>query len=151
MHKGKKLLLCGAIGLIIGAFLPWATITSVFGEISEAGIEGDGIFTVTGGVILLLIALSNKKSSGRYCAWPACVLGLLIGWLLINDYLGIKAADNDASIYTNVGNGMYLSLLGALLAIIGGFTKNPPAKEEEAADGPPAYAHRPGKERENRM
>ena len=51
--KGRQLVIVGAIPLLIGAALPWASVTSIFGKISRAGYEGDGVYT--GGIALLLL------------------------------------------------------------------------------------------------
>ncbi len=49
-----------AAGLIIGGFLPSATIYSNFGSISIYGIQGDGVITAFIGVVLGVVALTYK-------------------------------------------------------------------------------------------
>src|SRR3546814_4443455 len=46
----RNLMLAGAGAITIGSLLPWASATSIFGTVSKAGTDGDGIITLGLGV-----------------------------------------------------------------------------------------------------
>ncbi len=51
------LTLGGAVAVIVGSFLPWATVTAPFvGHISKAGTDGDGKFTLVVGIAIAVLA-----------------------------------------------------------------------------------------------
>ena len=43
--------LAGAVGLAVGSLLPWASVTSLFGQIDVAGTDGDGKYTLVLGLV----------------------------------------------------------------------------------------------------
>src|SRR5688572_940164 len=53
---GEKLMLSGAAGLVIGAFLPWASA----GPFDVAGTDGDGVLTLLLGLIIGALTWTRK-------------------------------------------------------------------------------------------
>ena len=128
MNSARIMTLLGSIGLIGGALMPWISASSMFGALSKTGIEGDGIMTAGLGVILLLNALISKGKPGKMYSWAGSVLGIIALVLLFYISNNVNAAlsgiDSGVMI-ASVGAGIYVSFLGAILAIIGGFIKIP--------------------------
>ncbi|HEX7620463.1 MAG TPA: hypothetical protein VF359_04620 [Anaerolineales bacterium] len=128
MNSARVMTLLGSIGLIVGALMPWVSANSMFGKLSKTGIEGDGIITAGIGVILLLTALLAKGKPGNIYSWAASLFGIIAICLLYYDYSNVSAAvsgiESDLMI-ASIGSGLYVSFLGALLAIIGDIIKIP--------------------------
>lgn len=104
----------GAAALTIGSFLPWATVTSVFGSISVAGTEGDGIMTLICGVIAVIgFALQRPLLA----IIPAAI-GLAIGVIDLTN-VSRNLGDIDAEIArASVGIGLWILVAGAVVAVV---------------------------------
>ena len=68
---GPALEFIGGGLVLLGSFLPWASVATVFGTVSLNGIEGDGKITVVLGVVLVLIAVLGLTGSAD-TAWYRC-------------------------------------------------------------------------------
>jgi len=124
MNRGQQLTLWGGICLVVGALLPWANLTSAFFFVSDslAGYEGDGLFTGASGLILLINALTTKGKLGKAYSIAATIFAVIVGLILINDLTGINTVVSNAEsgVIASVGVGIYISIIGAVLAAIGG-------------------------------
>jgi hypothetical protein len=143
MNNARVLTLLGAIGLIVGAFLPWVSIKSVLGSFFESGIKGYGVFSAGIGVILLLMALLAKGKAGKIYSWVVSILGLLVGILIFSVYNNILhvVVKPAQTLVASIGSGIYLSILGSLLGFIGGLLSIlqtlPPATSPLPPTAPP--------------
>ena len=43
MHNARKLALVGGAGLLLGALMPWASVSSGLLKVTKVGYDGDGI------------------------------------------------------------------------------------------------------------
>jgi hypothetical protein len=140
MHRGQQLSLIGAIGLLVGAFLPWVTVSAaLFGlSISKAGYEGDGIFTAGIGFIILLGSILYKGKPGRIYSIGTAVLSFIALALLIYTMTNLSSLGDEieAGVFTSVGPGIYVSVIGALIGIVGGFLRVPDIPENEPPSNP---------------
>ena len=133
MNRGKILTLVGAIGLIIGALLPWIVAEAVFGgSISKSGIDGngqisDGYVTAGIGVIVLVIAAVSKGESGKLYSIAGSILAGLAAIVLIVDFLDVNKMvfDTPFGVSAKIGIGLYLSIAAALVALVGGVQRVP--------------------------
>jgi hypothetical protein len=130
MSTPKNLTFISALLLAIGAFMPWAVITSLFLGISRSisGVETDGIFSGVGGFILLLVAFGIKGTPGKSYSLFGFIISLLCFLLLISKIFSVNqlaAQGNDVVI--NIGAGLYLSILGSMLGMFASLTKTPTA------------------------
>ena len=120
-NAARTLILLGGLALIVGAFLPWASISAPFvGSLSLSGYQGDGIISGAIGLILFVVALISRKGPGKIAALLTLLLGVLAGMIVIPklfDFAGISA-DYEVSLIS-VGSGIYVSIIGALLVVIG--------------------------------
>ncbi len=116
--------LFGAGAIIVGSFLPWASITSIFGTIEIAGTSGDGIITLGAGAVIALAAvvvLGQKRAS------PAGAV-VILGGAAISGFVAINTIGNLAgsieiteTLISTIGGGLWLVLLGAGVAFLAGF------------------------------
>lgn len=141
MNRGQQLTLWGGICLVAGALLPWANLTSAFlgMSVSKAGYEGDGLFTGAIGLILLISAILAKGKSGKAYSIAATVFAVIAGLILISDLTGINTlvSNTESGIMASVGVGIYVSIIGAVLATIGGLQKVPSLPEPETTQSNP--------------
>jgi hypothetical protein len=113
----------GAVLIVIGSFLPWAVVRTGFGQISKAGTEGDGVFTLIGGLVIGFLAFlfySQGKSTGI----PIGILALLAGAVAVLDAVDVQskfAAVNNEFAQGSIGTGLYITILGAVAALLGAF------------------------------
>ena len=148
MHRGQSLCLAGSVALLFGAFLPWETIEStVLGASrSMAGLQGDSIIAAGAGLILFLVAMTTKGTAGKRYSRFAVVLALIAGFVVV---IYLPAAANGtkpgSGIIVTSGPGLYLSLIGSVLALVGGLQTVPGilAAVQSPAPAPPPINHLP--------
>lgn len=125
MNRGRMLVLVGSFALIVGGFLPWISVPHLFGlsglayEGIEIGWEGDGILTAVIGLILIFGQLLLGGASRRWFALAGGVLALLAAWVVLLDFRRIVEIAPAAGFYAATDIGIYVTLAGALLALIG--------------------------------
>lgn len=133
MNRGQQLTLWGGICLVVGALLPWANLTSAFlgMSVSKAGYEGDGLITGAIGLLLLISAILAKGKSGKTYSIAATIFAVIAGLILISDLTGINrlVSNAESGVMASAGVGIYVSIIGAVLAVIGGLQKVPSLPE----------------------
>lgn len=127
MNQGRQITLLGATALVIGALLPWVTATSIFGSISINGYEGDGIITGGIGLLILISALLTKGKAGKRYSVAGTIFGAIVALLVFWEISNVNlAAENADYVRASVGSGLYLSMIGAILVVIGGLQRLSP-------------------------
>lgn len=119
---GRMLILLGGLALVIGALLPWASMTAPFvGSISIKGYQGDGLISGAIGLILFVVALLSLKGTGKKTAVTALILGLLSGWLVFPKLFSFASLMVESEFaLMSIGSGLYVSIIGVLLVVLGG-------------------------------
>ena len=131
MNKGQLIMLIGALGLIISAFLPWISVSALYGNApgAEEGIaigwEGDGFITGGIGLILLIGAFTSKGNPGKRYSIAGAIFGLLACVAIFTDFLAIAKIGPEAGILASTDIGLYLTLVGGIITIIGGLQMTP--------------------------
>ena len=129
----------------MGSFMPWVTVSSVFGSISKTGIEGDGAITLIIGAILAVLGfVSVGRARRRVPHVMITILGFLFSGVVIAiaavDWVDIgQAADVlEASdlVIGSAGTGLFVTLVGGVGGAIASI-ELPSFKSEIAALGPP--------------
>lgn len=116
-----------AAGLaLVGAFLPWVTIATVFGSLSRNGMDGDGRASAAAGIAVGLIALMMLDGKIRSSA-PAVVVVVVSAAIFV---VGLVDARDVAGRFTDlqatgvgdaqVGVGLWVTCLAGLVGIAGG-------------------------------
>src|SRR3546814_5869584 len=100
-------MLAGAGAITIGSLLPWASATSIFGTVSKAGTDGDGIITLGLGVLFGIWAFMNLAPRARIAA--GCVVALIALYEIV-DVLGTGHDD----LVVSVGIGLWIVAAGAV-------------------------------------
>jgi hypothetical protein len=102
----------GALCVIVGAFLPWATWSSI----TVAGVEGDGRITLflgfIAGTLLLWYPHGKKKAS-------FLILGLIISFIGCYDAYDVSK-EIMLGIKPNVGVGLFATVIGGIIIAISG-------------------------------
>jgi hypothetical protein len=139
MNKGRTLVLVGSLALIVGGFLPWISVPNLFGlsgpsyEGIEVGWEGDGFRTAGIGLILLLSELLLSGVAHRWFVITEGVLAILAATVVILDFRRILEIAPEAGFYAATDIGIYVTLVGALLALIGCLSKRVLASQQKEA------------------
>jgi hypothetical protein len=97
----------GAVLMIIGNFLPWA---SVMGISTTGGGTGAGIFIIVMAALIALLTFPGKR-------WG--VIASLILALLSAAWATKQLADVGSIQGASAGMGLYMILIGAVIAMVG--------------------------------
>jgi hypothetical protein len=120
---GAALVMAGGAAAIVGAFLPWATITAPFvGTISKAGIEGDGMFTAALGAGIGVVGwMAQRAAWPRVLAVVAFLAIVGLGGIAAFEYSNVSSAVDGmpTTVLASVGIGIYLTGAASVLAMIG--------------------------------
>lgn len=111
-----------ALFCLVGAFLPWGTVSSVFGSVSVSGIDRDGMITF----ILSLLAFGAlywgvmKKKEG-VASVAIILLGLIIALIAVVDGNSLAELSSESEyVYMQVGMGLYITGIGGVGLIFAG-------------------------------
>ena len=125
---GAWILIASGATLLVGAFLPWLEATTIFGSITRSGVSygPDALMTAGIGAALgvLGILLVTGHTIPRWIPMLAIVAAAAALTLLVYDYERLKdRADSLVSdvAQASVGMGLWLSLVGAITGIVGGW------------------------------
>jgi hypothetical protein len=136
---GAVILLAAAAALVLGALLPWAKASAGFISVSKAGTDGDGVITLILGLAVAVLALVAWKPQQHQVA---VILGLLAGvaagavaiYDIVNVSNAITTAEASSSlVHASVGAGLWITAVGAAIAIAGALVKNNEGSRESPA------------------
>jgi hypothetical protein len=121
----KVLALGGAALAAIGSFLPWATVSGGFVDISKNGMDGDGVITLVGALIfggLAAWSLLGSWSKGRMIG--ALVVAVLVTLIAVIDIADVASRFSDIDtealgLDVSIGIGLWIVLLGGLVGVAG--------------------------------
>jgi hypothetical protein len=135
---GSMMIIGGSAAVVLGAFLPWATV-SIFGtSVSKAGTSGDGILT------LILCSISgalgialHRGSERRSAAIWSLVLVVLAAFIAAYDTVDVSRIASRAGA-VSVGFGLYLTDVGCVVAFVGTLMwLRAPSRNRHAVDDRP--------------
>jgi hypothetical protein len=127
------LTVAGAAAVVVGAFLPWVTATAAFvGTITRNGTDGDGRLTLALGAAVGILALTKIRSGPTpprvfiLVGLLAVAIGAIAGydWRNLNDAITGMTPEQKRLIIASVGNGVYLTLGGAVAILVGAIMGN---------------------------
>jgi hypothetical protein len=127
------LTIAGAVLVVIGSLLPWATVTTFFGSVGYAGTEGDGKITLVIG-LLAAIAAFLELTQDRDTRGAVVVLACAAGGTAVFDLANITdriATVSSGFVRASAGIGLYAVLAGGGLALCGAFI-DPDARRESS-------------------
>jgi hypothetical protein len=124
----------GGAVTVLGSLLPWVTV-SVFGQsISKNGIDADGRITIALGFALLaliVVHVRRRRDSVVLTRVLALADAALVGGIFAIDYADVSnkadglAAQTQGFAHASAGVGLWMVLVGAVLAAIGAFVVRP--------------------------
>ena len=124
IRPGWILGILGGLVTVVGAVLPWATVSggslSAPMTFSGATVGFGGILVLVFGVLgLICVAIPRKVGAILGIVWG--VLAILLGLLTMVGLAAIAAtaAGSGSSVTVTTEYGVYVSVIGALLLIIG--------------------------------
>jgi hypothetical protein len=123
MTMGLILALIGGLLMLVGTFLPWATVkgTNILGQTEEITVIGavsgiGGILVLIMGILVIIMAAIKKPIGAAIFG----IIGLIFSGLA---FIGISALDtllSGTEISVDIGFGIFISLIGCVLALVGG-------------------------------
>jgi len=132
MRANRALVLVGGLILMLGSRLPWMSVPILFGvtgpafEAIEIGWEDNGLTTGGIGLILLLTGIFWKGVPGKRYSVPGAVLAALAAWIVFGCFLRILEINPAAGFLAATDAGLYVTIIGALLAFVGTLYRSAP-------------------------
>jgi hypothetical protein len=129
--------LIGGLILILGSRLPWMSVPVLFGvkgptfEAIEIGWEDNGVVTGGIGFIFLLIGMFWRGRIGTRYSIPGAILAALAVFVVIGCFQRILEIDPVAGFFAATDVGIYVTLIGALLALVGMLYQIPMHHDEQ--------------------
>ncbi len=125
MRTNRMLVLIGGLILLLGSRIPWMSVPVLFGvegpafEAIEIGWEDNGFVTGGIGLILLLVGIFWRGRIGKRYSIPGAILSVLAVLVVIGCFYRILEIDPAAGFLAATDVGIYVTLIGALLALVG--------------------------------
>jgi hypothetical protein len=134
MNRSQQFALFGGIILIFSLFMPWATHISPSLSLSTSinGYSTDGVFGGLFGLIITLIAVIYKGTPEKRYSYIVAFLALLALFITLRTITGVGTVIRGSEdIISSVRTGPYISILGALVAFVGGIIKVPASRNDQ--------------------
>ena len=115
----RTLLFIASVGMIIGAFLPWAYVQSFLGDISISGIKGDGVLTAIIGAIIGLAALLYKDTNKKIPNVLILILSIYAGYIALSALFSVMdtAVAHEGTSGPRIG--IPITVIASLCGIVG--------------------------------
>lgn len=107
--------------MVAGSVMPWASVVTIFGSVSVAGTEGDGVITLGLGIAILVLAVVELAGSSKtrgIVTIVAAITGALVVFEIVNVSNRIGEASSEAA-HASVGIGLWMVAVGAVLGFAG--------------------------------
>ncbi len=127
----RIIIIAGALLVMIAVALPWTNLPSfVAGDLARGGIAGGGLITL-GLAVLALLSLLLAWHPWNRVSLPAAIAGglvylvalfVVIRIVQLSGNLGLELLAQPA----RIGSGLFLTLAGAVLMMVGGLTSAAP-------------------------
>lgn len=116
LGRARQSLILSCVGVVVGAFLPWFSVTVLGTTVTVAGIDRDGVFTLIVAVLVLGFALAHWTNRTRQAS---IVLGALVAGLsalYISDPYAFSGSETTQLQRNaiNIGFGLYLTFLSGI-------------------------------------
>jgi hypothetical protein len=118
--------LAGAAVVVLGSFLPWASVTVFGAELTVDGMDGDGPLTLIGGALVGALTLAaHLQRPARWKVVTALVLAALVTLIAVIDVVDVSSRVADVEgelavdLEASVGIGLWLVLAGSVVATVG--------------------------------
>jgi len=99
--------------MLVGSFLPWVRM----GVITQAGVDGDGVFAGLAGGAIVVISLANRRGS-RAAGSAVSLLGVAGVVVGVEVFGTVSSAFADGS--GSIGSGLLVTMMASLLVCFPG-------------------------------
>lgn len=117
--------LAGVALIVVGSFLPWASVSILGQEVTVDGMDGDGAITLIGGVLVGALALAaHLQRPARWKVVTALVVAALVTLVAVIDIVDVNSrvadveGDFAVDIEASIGIGLWLVLAGGIVATL---------------------------------
>lgn len=115
-NAASALVVGGAAGAFIGAFLPWAKV----GALSVAGTDGDGVLTLILGIAAGALGVGGIRKGGKGLLIGSLVCAALVAVIAVIDIADINSvADGPFGLTAEPGGGIILTLAAGIAGVVG--------------------------------
>ncbi len=107
--------LVSAIAVVVGALLPWVSVSTAFGTLSVSGTEGDGVLTIGGAVVAGALLLFGRGR--KWAAVIAAVVGVIVTIIGVYDLANVSSAAADLTTdfaRGSAGIGLWLTVVAGI-------------------------------------
>ena len=115
--------IAGFLLVILGAFGPWVVVDTPLGDASNGGFDENGVLTfilaLIGLAAIAAYAFSDIRIESQLLHWGLVAIAVLIAILVLIDFLDVITEDAPEGFDIGPGWGLWLSLVGAILALVG--------------------------------
>ncbi len=131
MQAHRILIIIGGVILVIGSRLPWMSVPVLFGvegpvyEAIEIGWEDNGIVTGSIGLILLFGGLFLGGRRGAKYSISGAALAALAILVVAGCVWRVSEINPHAGFFAATAVGLYVTLIGGLVALVGTLLKKP--------------------------
>lgn len=120
LSSGEKIILVGGALIIVGNFLPWATVEAGQFQESFNGLDGNGITLLFGLAAVGLVILTEMKRWAMIATGVLGVITALVAYVPVNDpstFFG--DVDPPEGVEATPELGIYVVLLGGAILVVG--------------------------------
>lgn len=114
LTTGEKVAVGSGVVTAVAAFLTWVDA----GIVTRAGIDGDGVFTLAIGIIVVGIIVFREWGTKEMVATGG--LGIVAAAIALNIFMDLGGQTGQQLIEINPGTGLLLTLLGSFGLIVAG-------------------------------
>lgn len=119
----------GGVLVTLGSFMPWATITApLIGTVTRSGMDGnsDGHYTIWFGLLILGLGAARFARDHLALRIPIVVLAVLAFLFGAIDLAAVNekmSGLSNAYAWASTGPGLYVIVLGGVVAAVGAFVR----------------------------
>jgi hypothetical protein len=145
VQAGGWIAVAGGLLLVAASLLPWFTASTVAGSISRNGMQlgKNSSFSIDGVVVLVLglevaiVGISRVREFAvpSWAGRSPIVAGLIAGYILLVNWSSldqlVHTVERSGVSTASLGMGLYVGVVGALVAIAGGLAMRPPTVKSQ--------------------
>lgn len=119
--------LFGCLLIVVGSLMEWVKVTTIFGNLSVAGTDSDGMWFIAAALVLAGSSVTVAFYRNTYARAAVMALGIFavagaIGeTVYVSSKLGEAEAQADGMAAVSLGTGLYVLVIGAMVVLASTF------------------------------